>query len=150
MDFLAGLYPWFKAIHVMSVIAWMAALLYLPRLFVYHVEKGTPGSELSETFKVMERKLLRGIMNPAMISSWIFGLLTIVSLGPGFLAQSPWLHAKLALVVVLTGYHMACARFRRDFAEDANVRSGRFYRMINEVPALLMVGIVILVIVKPF
>lgn len=147
---LSGLYPWFKAIHVMSVIAWMAALLYLPRLFVYHAERGKPGSELSETFKVMERKLLRGIMNPAMISSWIFGLLTLVSLGPGFLAHSPWLHAKLGLVVVLTGYHMACARFRRDFAEDANTRSGRFYRMINEIPALLMVGIVILVIVKPF
>ena len=86
---LSGLYPWFKAIHVMSVIAWMAALLYLPRLFVYHAERGTPGSELSETFKVMERKLLRGIMNPAMISSWAFGLLTLVSLGPGFLAHSP-------------------------------------------------------------
>lgn len=147
---LSGLYPWFKAIHVMSVIAWMAALLYLPRLFVYHAERGTPGSELSETFKVMERKLLRGIMNPAMISSWAFGLLTLVSLGPGFLAHSPWLHAKLLLVVLMTGYHMACARFRRDFAEDANTRSGRFYRMINEIPALLMVGIVILVIVQPF
>ncbi|MEC9432870.1 MAG: protoporphyrinogen oxidase HemJ [Pseudomonadota bacterium] len=147
---LSGLYPWFKAIHVMSVIAWMAALLYLPRLFVYHAERGTPGSELSETFKVMERKLLRGIMNPAMISSWIFGLLTLASLGPGFLAHSPWLHAKLLLVVLMTGYHMACARFRRDFAEDANTRSGRFYRMINEIPALLMVGIVILVIVQPF
>ena len=147
---LSGLYPWLKAIHVMSVIAWMAALLYLPRLFVYHAERGTPGSELSETFKVMERKLLRGIMNPAMISSWAFGLLTLVSLGPGFLAHSPWLHAKLLLVVLMTGYHMACARFRRDFAEDANTRSGRFYRMINEIPALLMVGIVILVIVQPF
>ncbi|SDX11448.1 putative membrane protein [Albimonas donghaensis] len=149
MDLLAW-YPWFKAIHVMSVIAWMAALLYLPRLFVYHAERGAPGSELSETFKVMERKLLRGIMNPAMISSWTFGLLTLVSLGPGFLANSPWLHAKLLLVVLMTGYHMACARFRRDFAEDANRRSGRFYRMINEIPALLMVGIVILVIVQPF
>ncbi len=149
MDLLAW-YPWFKAIHVMSVIAWMAALLYLPRLFVYHAERGAPGSELSETFKVMERKLLRGIMNPAMISSWAFGLLTLVSLGPGFLANSPWLHAKLLLVVLMTGYHMACARFRRDFAEDANRRSGRFYRMINEIPALLMVGIVILVIVQPF
>ncbi|MAS43903.1 MAG: TIGR00701 family protein [Rhodobacteraceae bacterium] len=149
MDLLAW-YPWFKAIHVMSVIAWMAALLYLPRLFVYHAERGAPGSELSETFKVMERKLLRGIMNPAMISSWAFGLLTLVSLGPGFLANSPWLHAKLLLVVLMTFYHMACARFRRDFAEDANRRSGRFYRMINEIPALLMVGIVILVIVQPF
>ncbi len=149
MDLLAW-YPWFKAIHVMSVIAWMAALLYLPRLFVYHAERGAPGSELSETFKVMERKLLRGIMNPAMISSWAFGLLTLVSLGPGFLANSPWLHAKLLLVVLMTFYHMACARFRRDFAKDANRRSGRFYRMINEIPALLMVGIVILVIVQPF
>ena len=149
MDLLAW-YPWFKAIHVMSVIAWMAALLYLPRLFVYHAERGAPGSELSETFKVMERKLLRGIMNPAMISSWAFGLLTLVSLGPGFLANSPWLHAKLLLVVLMTFHHMACARFRRDFAKDANRRSGRFYRMINEIPALLMVGIVILVIVQPF
>ena len=143
-------YHWIKAAHIISVIAWMAALLYLPRLFVYHAERGAPGSELSETFKVMERKLLRGIMNPAMISSWAFGLLTLVSLGPGFLANSPWLHAKLLLVVLMTFYHMACARFRRDFAKDANRRSGRFYRMINEIPALLMVGIVILVIVQPF
>ena len=142
------MYLWIKAFHIMAVITWFAGLFYLPRLFVYHAQAEDDVSR--ERFKIMERKLLRGIMNPAMISSWAFGLLTLVSLGPGFLANSPWLHAKLLLVVLMTFYHMACARFRRDFAKDANRRSGRFYRMINEIPALLMVGIVILVIVQPF
>jgi len=143
---MTDFYLWFKALHVISVIAWMAGLLYLPRLFVYHCE-AAPGSELSETLKVMERRLLRAIMNPAMIGSWVFGLLTAWSAG---LWMDGWFHGKLALVVALTAAHMAMARWRRAFAEDRNARPARFYRIANEVPTLLMIGIVILVIVKPW
>lgn len=150
MNWLAEWYLWLKALHVMSVIAWMAGIFYLPRLFVYHAETAPPGSELSETFKVMERRLLRAIMNPAMIASWLFGLLVIAALGLEFVATAYWLHAKLALVVVMTGFHMACARWRRDFEADANTRSGRYYRMMNEAPTLLLIAIVILAIVEPF
>jgi len=141
------LYDWIKALHVISIIAWMAGLLYLPRLFVYHCEVAA-GSEASETFKVMERRLLRAIMNPAMIAAWIFGI-TLLVLNPGWFEMG-WIHAKLAFVVGLTAVHMMMARWRRAFAEDRNQRPQRFFRIMNEVPTLLMIGIVIFVVVKPF
>nr|WP_295831733.1 protoporphyrinogen oxidase HemJ [uncultured Azospirillum sp.] len=141
------LYEWIKALHVISIIAWMAGLLYLPRLFVYHCE-APAGSETSETFKVMERRLLRAIMNPAMIAAYVFGI-TMIVLTPEWMKQG-WLHAKLLFVLLLTVSHMMMARWRRDFAEDRNTRPQRFYRIANEVPTLLMIGIVIFVVVKPF
>ncbi|BAI73529.1 membrane protein [Azospirillum sp. B510] len=141
------LYEWIKALHVISIIAWMAGLLYLPRLFVYHCQ-APAGSEASETFKVMERRLLRAIMNPAMIAAYVFGL-GMILLTPEWMKQG-WLHAKLLFVLLLTVSHMMMARWRRDFAEDRNTRPQRFYRIANEVPTLLMIGIVIFVIVKPF
>ena len=150
MSWLSDGYDWFKALHVMAVIAWMAGLFYLPRLYVYHAETAVPGSELSETFKIMERRLLKAIMNPSMIAAWLFGGLMVAALGWDYLVSSGWLLAKLALVIAMTIYHMACARWRRAFEADANTRPGRFYRLANEAPTLLMVGIVILVIVKPF
>ncbi|MCR4378387.1 MAG: protoporphyrinogen oxidase HemJ [Rhodospirillales bacterium] len=139
-------YLWVKALHVISVIAWMAGLLYMPRLFVYHCHAQT-GSTQSETFKVMERRLLRGIMNPAMVASWIFGLWLLISLNTW---SEGWVHAKLTFVVLLTVSHMFMARWRRDFELDQNQRPENFYRIANEVPTALMIGIVIFVIVKPF
>jgi protoporphyrinogen IX oxidase len=136
-----------KGFHVISVIAWMAGLLYLPRLFVYHTGVEA-GSETSETFKIMERRLLRAIMNPAMIATWIFGL-TLIVLTPGWMEQG-WLHAKLLLVVLMTVAHMAMARWRRAFAEDRNTHTHKYFRVMNEVPTLMMVVIVFLVILKPF
>jgi len=141
-------YLWVKALHVISIIAWMAGLLYLPRLFVYHTA-ATPGSEASETFKVMERRLLRAIMNPAMIAAWVFGL-SMIAIDPTLFQQGGWLHAKLLFVVGLTMTHMMMARWRKDFEADRNTRPQRFFRIWNEVPTLLMIGIVIFVIVKPF
>ena len=146
MSLLSTLYPWIKALHVMSIIAWMAAMLYLPRLFVYHVD-APPGSDMSETFKVMERRLLRGIMTPAMIASLLFGLLLL--LVPGVLAQG-WVHVKFLLLLGMFGLHGFFARCRKDFEADHNRRSASFYRWMNEVPALLMVGIVLLAVAKPF
>jgi putative membrane protein len=137
---------WIKAMHVVAVIAWMAGLLYLPRLFVYHAQV-EPGSQQSETFKVMEHRLLRMIMNPAMIVVWITGPLLAWRQG---MYMDRWLWAKMVLVVVLTWFHHALGLWRKDFAADRNARNQRFYRIINEVPTLLMVGIVVLVIVKPF
>lgn len=136
-----------KALHVLSVIAWMAGMLYLPRLFVYHAEVGA-GSPQSETFKVMERRLLHAIMNPAMTATWVFGI-TMLVLIPGWLSDG-WLHAKLALVVAMTVVHHVYARWRKAFERDENPRSARFYRVWNEIPTLLLVGIVFLVILKPF
>ncbi|AIB13098.1 hypothetical protein ABAZ39_14130 [Azospirillum argentinense] len=141
------LYLWVKALHVISIIAWMAGLLYLPRLFVYHCETA-PGSESSERFKVMERRLLRAIMNPAMGAAYLFGIAMIV-MEPAWMKQG-WLHAKLLFVLALTGTHMMMARWRKDFEADRNTRPQRFFRMWNEAPTLLMIGIVIFVIVKPF
>lgn len=141
------LYLWCKALHVISVIAWMAGLLYLPRLFIYHCGVAV-GSEAAETFKVMERRLLRAIMHPAMLSSYIFAV-AMLWLEPAWLRQ-PWMHAKLLLVVLLTVMHVLEARWQRDFAADANTRPARYYRIANEMPTLLMIGIVIVVIVKPF
>lgn len=137
---------WVKALHVISVIAWMAALLYLPRLMVYHAESA-PGSERSETFKVMERRLLRAIAEPAMGATWIFGLWTAWLIAPW---REGWFIAKVMLVVLLSIFHSVMAGWVRAFAEDRNIRPARFFRIVNEVPTLLMVGIVILVIVKPF
>ena len=142
----SGLYLWFKALHIIAVIAWMAGMLYLPRLFVYHCEAPV-GSVQSETFKVMERRLLRAIINPAMIATWAFGLW--LAWDAGFFSDA-WLHAKLLLVVALSAVHGLLARYVSDFAQDRNTRPQRFYRIINEVPTVLMILIVILVVVKPF
>lgn len=142
----ADLYPWLKALHVIAVISWMAGMLYLPRLFVYHCDAPV-GSQQSETFKVMERRLLKAIINPAMTVAWIIGL-WLAWYGFGF--RGGWLHAKLALVVAMSALHGQLVRYVKDFAADKNTRSAKFYRIINEVPTVLMIGIVILVIVKPF
>jgi putative membrane protein len=145
------LYNWLLALHIIAVIAWMAGMLYLPRLYVYHaqaLQKGAAkGSELSETFKVMERRLLRAIINPAMIAAWILGLCLAWQ---GDHWREGWFHAKLALLLGMQLIHAALARWRRAFANDANTHSDRFYRFMNEVPTLLMIGIVILAVVKPF
>lgn len=142
----ADLYPWVKAGHVIAVIAWMAGMLYLPRLFVYHAEAEV-GSEKSETFKVMERRLLRAIINPAMVATWALGLW----LGwKGFAFSAGWLHAKIALVVAISALHGYFAGAARRFAEDRNTRRARHWRIMNEVPTVLMILIVILVVVKPF
>ncbi|HET6618939.1 MAG TPA: protoporphyrinogen oxidase HemJ [Dongiaceae bacterium] len=140
------LYDWLKALHIIAVIAWMAGMLYLPRLYVYHAG-AKPGSELSETFKVMERRLLRAIVNPAMIAAWAFGL-SLAWLGDHW--GEGWFHGKLALLLLMQIVHACLARWRRDFANDANKHSAKFYRVVNEVPTLLLIGIVILAIVKPF
>ncbi len=143
------LYLYVKALHVIAVIAWMAGMLYLPRLYVYHVG-AKPGSELSETLKVMERRLLRVIINPAMIATWILGLTLIFGFNVIDLATAGWLHVKIALVILLSVFHMMLSRWRRDFAADRNAKSARFYRIANEIPTLLLIFIVILVVVKPF
>ena len=140
------IYDWLKAFHVIAVIAWMAGMLYLPRLFVYHCE-APKGSIQSETFKIMERRLLKAIINPAMIVTWVLGL---VLAWQGGWWKAGWLHAKILLVLILSGVHGFLSRTVKDFAADRNTRPATFYRMINEVPTVLMIGIVILVIVKPF
>jgi putative membrane protein len=140
------MYLWLKAFHVIAIIAWMAGLLYLPRLFVYHAAVDA-GSVQSETFKVMERRLLRAIMTPAMVVAWVLGLWLAWS-GQWF--SAPWLHGKLLLVLGLSGFHGMLARWTRDFAADRNQHSQKFFRIMNEVPTLLMIVIVILVVVKPF
>ena len=142
----SGMYEWIKALHIIAVISWMAGMLYLPRLFVYHCE-AEPGSKQSETFKMMERRLLTAIINPAMIVTWLAGLYLAWS---GHWFSSTWLHAKLALVIILSGVHGFFSRWVKDFAADQNTRSQKFYRIINEVPTVLMIFIVILVVVKPF
>jgi putative membrane protein len=145
------MYEWIKAFHLIAVIAWMAGMLYLPRLFVYHCAAEV-GSVQSETFKVMERRLLRAIITPAMIATWVFGL-WLGWLGPdsrfGWFSAG-WLQAKIVLVLGLSGLHGLFARWVKDFAADRNQHSQRFYRFINEVPTILMVAIVILAVVKPF
>ncbi|MDA0654351.1 MAG: protoporphyrinogen oxidase HemJ [Proteobacteria bacterium] len=146
--FLVDARQWILALHILAVIAWMAGMLYLPRLFVYHAD-AAPGSDKSETFKVMERRLLRGIINPAMIATWTFGLLLVFT--PGVVNWSlgwPW--AKGALVILMSAVHGLLSRWRRDFAADRNTRPARFFRWVNEVPTVLLIGIVVLVVVKPF
>jgi len=147
-DWLADHYLWLKALHIISVIAWMAGLLYLPRLFVYHAD--TPvGSDKSETFKIMERRLLKAIMNPAAAASLLFGGLMLWLLSPG-VWESGWMYVKLACVVGLAISHEVMAAAQRRFAVDQNTRSTRYYRFLNEVPTVVMIVLVIMVVVKPF
>jgi putative membrane protein len=147
MSALAGTaYLWMKAIHIMAVIAWMAGIFYLPRLFVYHAT-AKPGSDAAETFKVMERRLYSAIMTPAMIATWLAGLALATS---GHFWADHWLSAKLVLVIAMTALHVWLGRRVRDFSADRNRFSSRLYRMVNEVPTLLVIGIVILVVVRPF
>ena len=147
-EFLSSAYPWIKSIHVIAVIAWMAGLLYLPRLFVYHVD-AAPGSDKSETFKAMERRLLRVIMNPAMIVSLVLGILLLGT--PGVIDWgSLWIWVKLAAVAAMMAAHMVFGKWRKDFEADANTRPAKTYRIANEVPTLLMILIVIMVIARPF
>lgn len=148
MEWLGGFYLWIKALHIMAVIAWMAGLFYLPRLFVYHAERAQVGSELDQTFQVMEEKLLRVIMNPAMIVAWIAGLV-MIGLG-GFDWGAVWSWVKLASVIAMTGAHGWMSARRKEFAAGTNTRSGRTYRLFNEVPTVLMLLIVVAVVVKPF
>jgi putative membrane protein len=148
-SYLAAAYPWIKALHVISVIAWMAGLLYLPRLFVYHTQ-AAPGSEASETFKVMERRLLRGIMLPASIATWLFGIVLLLTPGVVAWKSDGWIYIKLAGVLVLTWFHHWLGWRRRDFAADRNTISGRSYRLMNELPTVALVVIVVMVIVRPF
>lgn len=148
-DLLLDAYPWIKAFHVVAIVSWMAGLLYLPRLFVYHAERGKPGSELSETLKIMEFKLLKYIMNPAMIASWALGLL--LALTPGVIDWSAgWVHIKLACVVGLSGFQGWLGVRRRALAEDRDTLSGRAYRLANEIPTVALIVIAIMVIVRPF
>ena len=144
--FLGEAYLWVKALHVIAVIAWMAGMLYMPRLFVYHCA-AEPGSVQSETFKVMERRLLRAIINPAMSAAWVLGLMLVADLEAW---AETWMMAKFALVIAMSGLHGFLSRWRKDFEADANRHTQKFYRYMNEVPTVLMIAIVILVIVKPF
>ncbi len=146
MNVLVQLYPWLKALHIISVIAWMSGLLYLPRLFVYHAAAPV-GSGEDATFKVMEGRLYRIIMRPAMVATLVFGVLLVLVIG---MAGQGWLHVKLVLVVLLLGLHHMMGRWLRDFAVGVNRHSQRFYRIVNEVPTLMMIVIVILAVVKPF
>jgi putative membrane protein len=148
MNFLTTLYPWIKSFHVISVVAWMSGLLYLPRLFVYHCDT-IPGSTDSERFKVMEYRLFKQITNPAMMATWTFGILLVLT--PGVIDWSAgWWHVKLTCVVLLSGFHGAMSKWRREFMEDRNTRSQKFYRIANEVPTILLIVIVIMVIARPF
>jgi putative membrane protein len=143
------MYLWIKAFHIIAVISWMAGMLYLPRLFVYHAGV-KPGSEQSETFKVMERRLLKAIINPAMIATWLLGLAMIWLMGKDALLASTWLHAKLVLVIAMSALHGYFVRLVKQFATDRNSHSARYYRIINEIPTVLLILIVILATVKPF
>jgi putative membrane protein len=140
------MYEWLKAFHIIAVIAWMAGMLYLPRLFVYHCEADV-GSMQSETFKVMERRLLKLIINPAMILAWVLGLWLAYSAG---WFKAPWLHAKLVLALAMSGVHGILSKYVREFAADKRRKSQKYFRILNEVPTVLMILIVILVVVKPF
>lgn len=142
-------YPWIKAVHLMAVIAWMAGLFYLPRLYVYHSQVAIGGGVEHERFKTMERLLLRAIMNPAMIATWVLGLALVVMYGAG-LWREGWWHVKLLAVLAMTAFHMVLARHRRFFEADERRLTERQWRFLNEVPTLLMIAIVIMVIVKPF
>ena len=146
---LTAAYPWTKSLHVISLIAWMAGIFYLPRLYVYNwmVPRG---STESERFKIMERRLLKQIMTPAMIATWTFGLLLVLT--PGIVSWWPlnWWHAKLLAVLGMSGFHGVCSKWRRAFLQDRNQKDQRFYRIANEVPTVLMVVAVIMAIAKPF
>lgn len=146
-DFLASLYPWTKAFHIVSVISWMAGMFYLPRLFVYHAEQSQPGDSRDEVFQEMERKLLRVIINPAMIATWIFGLMLVFT--PGIVDWSSiWPWVKVAGILLLNWQHHWLARRRKEFAAGQNTRSGRTYRLMNEVPTVAMLMIVFAVVLR--
>ena len=148
MTWLAEFYLWTKALHIISMVAWMAGMLYLPRLYVYHCDVD-PGSPASAMLKVMERRLLRGIINPAMSATFIFGILLLLT--PGIVDWSAgWIGVKLALVLGLGALHGTYSNWRRAFAEDRNRHSARVYRIANEVPAVILVVVVIMVVAKPF
>ena len=148
MDVLVTIYPWVKALHVIAMVAWMAGLFYLPRLYVYHCEVA-PGSLESERFKLMERRLLKQITTPAMIATVVFGVLLVLT--PGVIDWAAgWWHTKLFALVMMLGFHGNLSRWRKDFLHDRNRSSQRFYRIANEIPTVLMLVIVIMVIVKPF
>jgi len=148
-DLLAILYPWVKSLHVISVIAWMAGLFYLPRLYVHHTERVGVGTETDALFQMMEQKLLRLIMNPAMIATWVLGI--ALALTPGVVDWSAvWPYTKGACIVIMTWFHHWLGRRRKDFIAQTNTRSGRTYRIMNEVPTVLLVGIVVSVIARPF
>ncbi len=148
MEWLTDLYPWTRALHIIAVIAWMAGMLYLPRLFVYH-SGAAPGSESSEMLKIMERRLLRAIINPAMIAVFLLGGALLATPGVADWSMG-WLHLKLLLVLVMAGLHGAMSKWRKEFEADRNQRSAKFYRIVNEVPAVLVIAIVVLAVVKPF
>jgi putative membrane protein len=143
-----SLYHWVKAFHLIAVISWMAGMLYLPRLFVYH-SKVAVGSEASELFKVMEQKLMRLIINPVMIAVWIFGLWLIYITKAGAPGDGYWMHAKIGLVVLMQITHAMMSRYRKAFLRDERPKNERYFRIFNEIPALLMIGIVLLVVLKP-
>lgn len=143
-----SLYHWIKAIHILAVIAWMAGMLYLPRLFVYHAGV-VPGSESSELFKIMERRLLRIIMTPAMIVTWAAGIWLMFYIHALSPENGLWMHYKLLLVLLMSGMHGMMAKYTRTFAQNANTRPAHFYRVFNEVPTILLIAIVLLVVVKP-
>jgi putative membrane protein len=145
--FLEDYYRWFMAGHIVAMIAWMVGMFYLPRLFVYHVG-AAPGSELSETLKVMERRLMRIIVNPAMGLTWLFGLIMLYA--HPYLLQEGWLHVKITAVLLMSALHGMFSRNRKQFLRDQNVHSARYYRILNEVPTVLLIIIVIMVIVRPF
>ena len=145
---MSAAYPWLKALHIVAVIAWMAGLLYLPRLFVYHAE-APARSNRAATFEIMERRLMRGIMMPALVMAYLFGIALLATPGIVDWGQG-WIWTKLALVLLLTVFHGLLERWRRDFAAGRNAHRARFYRIVNELPTLAMVAIVILVVVKPF
>lgn len=147
-NFLIESYPWVKSLHIISVIAWMSGMLYLPRIYVYHAD-AEPGSDKSETFKIMERRLLRGIINPAMIMTIILGVILIGIPGVVNFADY-WIWVKLALVTAMGAFHGNLSKWRKDFERDVNTRSAKFYRMVNEIPTVLLILIVFLVVVKPF
>ena len=148
MAWLSDWYPWILSGHIISIIAWMAGMFYMPRLFAYHAEAEV-GSDKSETFKILERRLLRAIINPAMIAAWIFGILLVLT--PGIVDWAmgwPWV--KATIVLAMSGLHGLLSRWRRQFASDRNIHTTRFYKLINEVPTVMMIVIVIMVVAKPF
>ena len=147
-DLLAAAYPWLKVVHLLALISWMAGLFYLPRLFVHHVESAP--AEANDLFVMMQRKLLKVIMNPAMLVTWATGVALAFAIGAW---DQPWFHLKALLVVAMTAFHMACAGWRKELAGErarAEPRTGRFFRIANEVPTVLLIGIVVAVVVKPF
>ncbi len=149
MNFWLAAYPWIKALHVIAVISWMAGIFYLPRLFVYHVEQAKGDKPREEMFQIMERKLIRAIMNPAMIVTWVCGI-ALVIIGGSAIYATAWFGIKFLLVCLMTVFHHWASLQRKALARDEYKHEGNYYRKMNEVPTILMIGIVIMVIVKPF